>query len=96
MRLGVEGFVGALGFEEQARGGFESVGVAISAIGLGLAKLGEILFAAAMQAGLLKMEIAQLLLVGEMSMKVDERAAQSRVVIVELIAELIKNAHNGH
>lgn len=102
MRLRIEGFVSAFGLDEQARGGFEMVGVAVAALGLGLAELGEILsesrttdtkrpvrfFAAAMQARFLDMQIAELLLIGEMRVQVDESGPIGGILIFELLCEL--------
>lgn len=84
----IEGRVVVLGFDVELGGHFELFTFPAVAFVLEAAEFSGILFAAAMQAGFLKLEIAQLLFIGEEGLKLDEARAERRVVVVESIRKL--------
>ncbi len=71
-RRRIEWLVGAFGVRKEARSCFESLGVAIPAFGLGLTELGQVFFAAAMQARFLKLQIPELPFVSQVRFELDQ------------------------
>ncbi len=89
--------VGAFGLLVETGGGFERVGVPVSALGLELTELGGIFFATAMEARFLEVQIAELLFVGEEDLELDESGADGGVLVIELLSELgTALGVNGH
>ncbi len=79
--------IGLLGGEVEPRYGFERFPLVCAALLLELAKFGDFLFAAAHEARLLELEIAELLFVFDERLHFDHAGPQRGFVLVEALGE---------